>query len=305
MPQVVSTAKTWIKGEKSPYQLHDITHFPDWRGLVVADAWFNNLTSGLMLSAGLAWVAGGPLLAALLPFAMTVALALLIIDLGILVADLGDPVRFIHSLRVMRFTSPLSVGVWGLVSYGIFLTLATIFSWILFATAGSQFTICTYVCGAIMRLCAVMAIVAAVVVICYKGVVFSCSSQPGVCQARWLTPFMVSDSLLMGMSVLILIAVMYSPNQAAAIQLILPAIVLLVARCITFGLLWQDVKERARAVNSAERNRFIGVLVYIICGLLPLILLFCGPLGLAIAALLFLCAGLFERNWIIGLTRPY
>lgn len=298
-----STAKSWIKGEKSPYQLHDQTHLPDWHGLTVADAWFNNLTSGLMICAGIAWVWGGPLLAALLPFGMTVALAILLVDLGILIADLGDPPRFLHSMRVMRLTSPLSVGVWGLSCYGIFLGIATVCSWILFAMAGAQPSVGLYICGAIMRLCAVMAIIGAIVVICYKGVAFSCTSQPGVCHARWLTPFMVSDSLLMGLSVLLIIALLFSPNQAAAIQLILPCGVLLAARCITFGLLWQDTKSRAQKVYSADRNRLIAIIVYGLGGLLPLLFLFSWPFCMALAALLILCAGLFERNWIIGLTR--
>lgn len=296
--------KTWIKGEKSPYQLHDITHFPDWRGLVVWDAYFNNMTAGLMLVAGIAWAAGGPLMAAFLPFALTVALALLIIDLGVLIADLGDPKRFINSLRVMRFTSPLSVGVWGLSCYGIFLGIATLCSWILFATIG-EYPVCTYILSAILRVCAVMAIIAAVVVICYKGVVFSCSSQPGVCEARWLPPFMVSDSLLMGLSVYTLIAIIVAPFSAATIMLIAPAVALLIARCITFGLVWQDVKARARKVYSTDRNRLIGLIVYGLGGILPLLLLFCGQFCVGLAAILFLCAGIFERNWIIGLTQPH
>ncbi|MBD5640842.1 MAG: polysulfide reductase NrfD [Desulfovibrio sp.] len=302
MSQEVS--KSWIKGEKSPYQMHDITHFPDWKGLIVWDAFFNNLTSGTMLVAGLAWAAGGTLMAAFLPFALTAALCLLVIDLGILVADLGDPKRFVNSLRVMRFTSPLSVGVWGLTCYGIFLGLATICSWILLAIIGA-YPVSTYILSAILRLCAVMAIVAAVVVICYKGVVFSCSSQPGVCQARWLPPFMVSDSLLMGMGVFIIITILVAPDSPAPLMLILPSIALLTARCTTFALLWQDLKKRARLVNSRDRNRLIGAIVYGLGGLLPLLLLFCGPFWMGLAAILFLCAGLFERNWIIGLTRPH
>lgn len=302
MSQEIS--KTWVKGEKSPYQLHDITHFPNWEGLIVWDAFFNNLTSGTMIVAGLAWAAGGPLMAAFLPFALTVALCLLVIDLGVLIADLGDPKRFINSLRVMRFTSPLSVGVWGLSCYGIFLGIATICSWILFATIGAN-PLCTYILSAILRLCAVMAVVAAVVVICYKGVVFSCSSQPGICQARWLPPFMVSDSLLMGMSVFILITIIVAPYSSAPLMLILPTIALLVARCVTFALVWQDVKNRARLVYSTDRNRLIGLIVYGLGGVLPLIFLFCGQFCLGLAAILFLCAGLFERNWIIGLTRPH
>lgn len=297
-------SKTWIKGEKSPYQLHDITHFPEWRELIVWDAFFNNLTSGLMVVTGIVWATGGPLMNLFLPCALSVALALLIIDLGILIADLGDSKRFINSMRVMRLTSPLSVGVWGLSCYGIFLGIATICSWIAFATAGLT-GIAIYALFAILRLCVAMAFIGAVVVICYKGIVFSCSSQPGVCQARWLPPFMVSDSLLMGIGLFTIIASIIAPGSAAGIQLILPNLALLTARCITFALLWQDVKARARLVYSDGRNTTVGIIVYLCGGIIPFILLFCGPVGASLAGLLFLGAGFFERNWVIGLTHPH
>ena len=293
----------WIKGEKSPYQYRDITHFPDWGGLIVADAFFNNLAAGTLIAGGICWAFGGVLMAGLMPFVMTAALALLILDLCLLVADLGDPARFFHSLRVMRLASPLSIGVWALSCFGIFLGIAFVCSWILFACGGGA-SICVYALSAVMRLCAVMAIIAAFFVICYKGVVFSCSSQPGVSQARWLTPFMVADSLLMGLSVFALLAACFEPTGIVCIQLILPLIALLIARSICFGLLWQDVKSRAREINSRDRNRWIAIMVYGIGGILPLVFLFCGTACLVIACLLFFAAGYCERNWIIGLTRP-
>lgn len=308
MPQNISPEKAretvWMKGAPSAYQLRDLTHFPDWRSLIVLDAWFNNLASSLMICAGLAWGFGGPALAGLLPFALTIALAVLIVDLGILVADLGDPARFIHSLRVMRLTSPLSVGVWGLTCLGIFLGIAAVFSWALFGLAGQEPSLPFYICETILRLSAVMAIVAAVVVICYKPVVFSCSSQPGLKNARWLPPFMVADSLLMGLSLFAMLALAFSPGPETAFRLILPLIVLLVARCATFALLWQDVKTRAREINRPDKNRLIAGIVYGIAGILPFLLFFCGAFCLALACLILLLAGLFERNWLIGLARP-
>lgn len=294
--------KSWAQGQPSPYQQRDITHFPDWHGLIVLDAFFNNLTSGLMVCTAIAWAFGSQLLAGLVPFALTLALALLVIDLGFLIADLGDPFRFFHSMRVLRFTSPLSVGVWALTSYGVFLGIACIISWILMACEGCDGVAIT-VLAALMRVCTVMAIIAAVVVICYKGVVFSCSSQPGVCQARWLTPFMVADSLLMGMGVFCVLALIFAPGPAASVQLILPLIVLLIARCITYGLLWQDVKSRARKLPD-EHNRIMALIVYGVGGILPLLFFFCGAFCMSLAVLLLLITGLFERNWIISLARP-
>lgn len=295
--------KTWVKNQPSPYQLHDITHFPDWHGLVVCDAFFNNLTSGLMLAAAIAWAAGGTPFLTLLPFAMTVALLILIIDLFILVADLGDSKRFFHSLRVMRPTSALSVGVWGLSMYGIFLGAATVLTWLLWSIPIHNQVI-LHVMVALMKFCAVMAVVGAIVVICYKGVVFSCSSQPGLCQARWFTAFMVSDSLLMGMAVLICLAMLVGPSDTAYIHLILPMIILICIRSLAMYLVWQDVKYRARKVHSPEANRMTFLIIFVGGGIIPVILLFCGYFGIALASLLVLFAGLYERNWLIGLPKP-
>lgn len=296
-----STVKTWVKDQPSPYQLKDLTHFPDWGNLIVWDAFFNNLTSGFMVITSIAWLAGPAIFAWLLPPALTVALVLLIIDLFILVSDLGDPWRFYHSLRVLRFTSPLSVGVWGLSCYGIFLGLAVPLSWLAFFFAAPAST-AFYFIAALARLFTVMALIGAIVVICYKGVVFSCSSQPGVRDARWLTPFMVSDSLLMGLSLYALLALaLASPNAGA--MLVFPMLTLIIARCVTFALLWQDVKSRARIIYHSE-NTIIAWAVFIICGILPIALACFGLIGLFIAALLCIACGVLERYWLIGLARP-
>lgn len=299
----MQNTKAWIEGQPSPYQLKDLTHFPDWHSLIVLDAFFNNLTSGTMLSTAIICACGAPLFSPLLPLALAAALLLLIIDLAILVRDLGDPARFINSLRVMRFSSPLSVGVWGLTSYGAFLSVATLLAWLLLFWHPAS-SIGDYLLGASLRLCVVMATMGAVVVICYKGVVFSCSSQPGLCQARWLTPFMISDSLLMGMSLFAILCFLFSPDGAVCILLLLPLIALLCARCIAFGLVWQDVKARARKVYTHEENRRVMIVVYGLGSALPLLLMFAGAWGIALAACLYIATGLYERWWLIGLPRP-
>lgn len=298
---MTSRLKTWVKDSLSPYQLSDLTRFPDWHNLIVWDAYFNNLTSGLMIISCLAWLCGAAVYGLLLPFAMTLAFILLAADLIILVADLGDSMRFFHSLRVMRFTSPLSVGVWGLSCYGFFLAAAVIFSW-WSISYGSAESIGFYFLSALSRLFTIMALVAAIVVICYKGVVFSCSSQPGVKDARWLTSFMVSDSLLMGLSLYILLVLSILPAEKA-IPFILPFIILVTARCIAFGLLWQDVKTRAHKIYKIE-NTLLGWSVIGVCGILVIPLIFCGIFGLSLSCLLCLGCGFLERHWITGLAKP-
>lgn len=300
MQKTQSNIKTWVQGQPSPYQLRDITHFPGWGNLTVWDAFFNNLTAGLMIVSALAFFCSSGSLGRILPVALTIALILVLIDLLVLMWDLGDSWRFYHSLRVMRFTSPLSVGVWGLVCYSIFLFFAALLSWLIFYIGGDMFA--GIILVSLRNLFIAMALIGSVVVICYKGVAFSCTSQPGLSRARWLTSFMVSDSLLMGYALFTLIALLFMLPQDSPI-LVAPMLTLICARCITFTLLWQEVKIRARKVYHSE-NTVVGWCVYIICGALPFILALFGFFGLALAALLVLAGGVIERYWLIGLPKP-
>lgn len=288
----------WIKNEPSLYQRGDITHFPDWRTTIILDAFFNNWASGMTIISVLLYCFGPVMCAFLMPIAMTLALILVATDLVILIIDLGDPWRFYHCLRVMRFTSPLSVGVWGLVAMASFLAFGTLFQWIVFACgAATPFYIML-----LAKFCMAMAFIGAIVVICYKGVVFSCSSQPGVCQARWLTSFMVADSLLMGMALYLLMALFCGAGYNTMI-IVMPFAFLVVARCVAFWLLWLDVRKRAREMYD-EENRMINICVYILAGIIPFILVFCGLWGVFLASLLVLANSYFERHWVIGLTHP-
>lgn len=241
----------------------------------------------------------GPVMCSfMMPIAMLLALILVVTDLIILIIDLGDPWRFYHCLRVMRFTSPLSVGVWGLVAMASFLAFGTFFQWIMFFCG----PITPFPIILLSKLCVTMSFIAAVVVICYKGVVFSCSSQPGVSQARWLTSFMVSDSLLMGMALYLLMAMSCGAGYNTKI-IVMPFAFLVVARCVTFWLLWLDVRKRAREMYMDE-NRLINLSVYLVAGLIPFVLVFCGLWGIIISSLLVLANSYFERHWVIGLTHP-
>ena len=136
----MNNPKPWAEGHPSLYQGHDITHRPDWGNIIVWDAFFNNLTAGFMVLTGIAWFAGPPLFAAILPFALTLALLIVLVDLALLVFDLGDPPRFIHAMRILHFTSPLSVGVWGLACYATCLGCAVAVYWLsVFSVATNDF----------------------------------------------------------------------------------------------------------------------------------------------------------------------
>lgn len=292
----------WVEGQKSPYQLHDLTHFPDWRNIVVWDAYFNNMTAGLMIISAICWAFGPVVFARLMPFALTLALILVCIDFVLLICDLGDSRRFFHAMRVLHFTSPLSVGVWGLACYATCLGIAVVLYWCGIASMSAGLHGLSKLLLLVARPFTVLSFIGAVVVICYKGVVFSCTSQPGVKNARWLSPFMVADALLLGLSAYTILAI-FNFGMRAGTWLILPLYILLVARCVAFGLLWLDARTRARKIYSKSGNTLTMLVVLAAGGAIPAICALFGAWGLLLSSLLALLCGIWERYWLIGLVR--
>ena len=88
----------------------------------------------------------------------------------------------------------------------------------------------------------------------------------------------------------------------ACAYLLLPFIILEVARAAAFSLLWMETAERARKVYSGE-NTLLRVWVYLIGGLLAAVLAFFGVYGMCAAGALVLLTGVFERYWLIGITK--
>src|SRR5262249_30291158 len=136
-------------------------------------------------------------------WAYPLALALLLIDLGLLVLDLGDKLRFHHMLRVFKPSSPMSLGTWCLTIYSLFLTavvaaeLVVALGW-LPGDAGPAFWL--------RKLAVAGGIPFAFGSAAYKGVLFSTTAQPGWKDARWLGAYLVNSALLLGAAELLLIA---------------------------------------------------------------------------------------------------
>lgn len=298
--------RTWIEGQPSAYQQHDTVHFPDWKNIIVWDLFFNNLTAGFMFVTMITWLTAPTLFGPVMPIALTLAFFIVLFDLLLLVADLGAHVRFLHAMRVLHPTSPLSVGVVGLIFYSIMLFIALAIYWVtvaLLATIGLPPEV-VVVLDVLFRLFAVLALIAACVVICYKGVVFSCTSQPGLKKARWLTCWVASDALTMGMGLLIVLSLVF--GQITAVEaLIIPFITLIVFRCFTYALVWMNIHERASKMYSKAVLAGNAIVVYGIAGICAIAACFFGPLGAAAAGVLCLLAGVWERYWVIYVAHPH
>jgi hypothetical protein len=205
--------------EPGDYADRTVTKAPPWHGLVAWDMLFNSLAIGTFLTAAIGEFTSPAAFAPIARMAYPVALVLLLVDLGCLVGDLGDPKRFHYMLRVVKLRSPMSLGTWCLTIYSFPLTVAAAISlldWPVLAGIGNLISADLLASlGWFRSLAVVLAVVPAFGSAVYKGVLISTSAQPGWKEARWLGAYMTSAAPMLGCAVLLLIAVFADHGQAA------------------------------------------------------------------------------------------
>jgi hypothetical protein len=256
-----------------------ITKPPTWHALVVFDVLFNNLTTGLFLVAAVGELAAPAVFTPVAAWAYPLALALLLIDLGLLVLDLGDKPRFHHMLRVFKPSSPMSLGTWCLTVYSLFLTailaveLVVALGW-LPGDAGLAWWVRK---GAVIG-----GLPFAFGSVAYKGVLFSTTAQPGWKDARWLGAYLVNSALLLGASELLAIAAV--AGEARAVDALAPAVGLLaVLNLLPLGLLASDLRPTLSRLHPRQTRLTAGALVVLAGVAIPVGLLVVGG-GVVIAS---------------------
>jgi hypothetical protein len=261
------------------YAGRTITKPPAWHELVVLDVLFNNLTTGLFLVAAVGELAAPSVFAPVTTWAYPLALLLLLIDLGLLVLDLGDKLRFHHMLRVFKPSSPMSLGTWCLTIYSLFLTailaieVVVVLGW-LPGDAGLAWWI--------RKLAVAGGLPFAFGSAAYKGVLFSTTAQPGWKDARWLGAYLVNSALLLGAAQLLLIASVL--GEARAAELLRPAVELLaVLNLIPLGLLANDFSPVLSRLFTRQSLIAAGLTVIFAGVVIPVGLLALGS-GVVIAS---------------------
>jgi hypothetical protein len=287
------TAPSWDQGAPSDYARREIVHWPGWRGLIGWDVFLNNLAPGLFVVTVLGWWLAPVAMGGTVKPLLTLAWLVLLADLALLVADLGDAWRFVHMMRVIKPKSPMSVGVWALSTFAGLLTLVVLGAWL----PGDHAL-------AFAKVLALVAAMPALVVLCYKGVLFSCTSQPGLRDARWLSAHLAASGLMLGVATALLVAaIMNAPAQGVARSVLATLIVL---AAMTLFPLWRDVAARAGVRYSALQQH--GLLWIVVLGGLvaPLVLVLATPgrHTFMAAALLVLLGGLVLRHAVVRLAEP-
>ena len=254
------------------YLNQDITKVPGWHGLVAWDLLFNNLTTGLFLFAAVGELASPDLLGPVAKVAYPVALVFLLTDLLMLVADLGDPLRFHHMLRVFKPSSPMSLGTWSLTVYSLPLTLiVAIEAAQVLHLLPTESTALEWV----RKSAVVFGLLPGFGSLAYKGVLFSTCSQPGWKDARWLGAWMANSALTLGCAELLAISVLTGHSRAAA-ALRTVAAVLVVLNLIPTGFVFLEIRETLARIYSDQQ--IYRALVFTLVGgtLVPVVLLLAG-----------------------------
>jgi hypothetical protein len=273
------------QGGQSGYANMTVTKVPGWHGIIAWDALLNGLATGLFLAAAVSELAAPAVFLRVAKVAYPVALLLLLVDLGLLVLDLGDPLRFHHMLRVFKPSSPMSLGTWCLTVFSLPLTAAAGLS--LLAEVGWDFE---------------WARITAVVVgllpgfgsAAYKGVLLSTNAQPGWKDARWLGGYLTNSALLMGCAELLVLSALMGQTQAIAI-LHTAFIVLLALNVIPLALLFANLRPAHALLYTRGQQWRVGVLIAV-AALVPLgLMLLSSHPPFLLAAVIIL---LFQ-SWLI------
>ena len=285
-PQDASTKPPLSEqGAQSGYANMPVTKVPGWHGIIAWDALLNGMAMGLFLAAAVSELAAPAVFMRVAKVAYPVALVLLLIDLGLLVLDLGDSLRFHHMLRIFKPGSPMSVGTWCLTIFSLPLTAAAALS--LLAELGMDFEWARI-------LVVVVGLLPALGSAAYKGVLLSTNAQPGWKDARWMGGYLTNSALLMGCAELLVLSALMGQTQATAI-LRTAFIVLLVLNVIPLGLLFANLRPAHAQLYTREQQWRVGVLIAA-GALIPLSLMLLngGLLCIAVAVIFLL-----SESWVI------
>jgi hypothetical protein len=273
------------QGGQSGYENMTVTKVPGWHGIIAWDALLNGMATGLFLAAAVSELAAPAVFMRVAKVAYPIALVLLLVDLGLLVLDLGDPLRFHHMLRVFKPSSPMSLGTWCLTIFSLPLTAAAGLS--LLAILGWDFE-WARITAVVLGLLPGFGSAA------YKGVLLSTNAQPGWKDARWLGGYLTNSALLMGCAELLVLCALMGQTPAIAI-LHTAFIVLLALNVIPLALLFANLRPAHALLYTRQQQWSVGMLIAA-AALIPLgLMLLSSHLLFILVAVIIL---LFE-SWLI------
>ena len=272
-------------GSESGYANMPVTKVPGSHGTIALWTSLDRMATGLFLAAAVSELAAPAVFTGVAKWLPPVALVLLLVDLGLLVFDLGDPLRFHHMLRVFKLGSPMSLGTWCLTIFSLPLTAAATLS--LLAELGMDFESARML-AVVVGCCLASAL---------RPTRASCSAQTRNPVGRTRAGsggYLTNSALLMGCAELLVLSALMGQTQATAI-LRTAFIALLVLNVIPLSLLFANLRPAHARLYSREQQWRVGVLIA--AGtVIPLVLMLLnGDLLFILVAVIVL----LSESWVI------
>jgi len=242
-----------------------VTKAPPWHSAVTFDLFLSSIASGTFIVAAILFLLSPVRWAVPSTLGFGVALVFEIADLMSLVVDLGDPMRFHHMLRMLKFRSPMSLGVWLTNGLAFFAFLASVVS-ILIARGNLNLV-------GVLEIVAALGLVFAIGVSTYKGVLLSTTAQPVWKELRWLGADFSISAGACGATIMLAIATA-SSDFTGAIALRFVAGLLLVIYTVTVAITMRHINHALAPRTGRAEIIFWNVMAVIVGGALPAALAF-------------------------------
>jgi formate-dependent nitrite reductase membrane component NrfD len=183
--------------DKSPsYYDVSMLQAPVWEGRLIGTYFFlGGLSGASYLLARMSEIFGGKEYRDVSRAGTTVAMMALLPCAPLLIADLGDPSRFHHMLRVFKPHSPMSLGTWVVSGYGGAAAGAVLREWMI-ATKGEPKTPPAKALDNSLAVITDMAgVPLALLMMSYTGVLLSATATPVWCRNKWLSPLFTASAI--------------------------------------------------------------------------------------------------------------
>jgi len=163
---------------------------PKWRWQIALYFFFEGISAGCSLLASIAELFGGKRRRDLARAAHYTSVLTLLPCPPLLIADLGQPSRFHHMLRVFKPSSPMNLGAWTLLAYSVPVTLLS--GRALLTDGSEKSTVATLIPA---RALSLAGIPLALIMTSYPGVLLSTTSTPIWSKSRFLGALMACSSI--------------------------------------------------------------------------------------------------------------
>ncbi len=172
---------------------------PTWKTEVASYFFLGGLSAGAYLVSRMADRFGGERLRPVTRAGTAVAAVTVVPCAPLLIADLGDPKRFHHMLRVWKPSSPMNLGAWTLTAYSGAVAAAVLREWLLDRPDdGERGMLGRLTDAALLAVTDAAGVPVALLLAGYTGVLLSATSTPVWSKNPWLGPMFSASALSTG-----------------------------------------------------------------------------------------------------------